>query len=182
MSARRRLPVVPARVEGGRVYYTEYSWQEQHCGRRGPSWLNACRLCTGKPRCGCSAYNKALSNRMHAPFGAPLGMDDMRRTGLLRRGEVDEAVSPTQALRLVRKYLPHVRTVEQLFVETAWQPFKVVFERGWVGYVNYGLVLWAKAKAAGEAAPWELRASSPPRIGKRRSARGLPATPRPAAA
>jgi hypothetical protein len=145
-------PVAPLVDDDGRVYYTEYSWQEQACGRTGPPWLTGgMKACSGKPNCGCSSFERK-ARRMGAPYPR---IDDMRRAGLILAGELDDQIPPREALRRIRRYLPHIRTANQLFLATAWQPFKLVFERGWVGYTNFGLILWARARAAGQRAPWE---------------------------
>ena len=54
--------------------------------------------------------------------------DAMRDTG-----EIDDQISPVAALRRVRQWLP-LGTVEDLFLATAWQPFKAILFPNWVGY------------------------------------------------
>ena len=166
----RPLPIVPPHVDrDGRVYYTEYASSEQHCGRRGPPWLNAVVACSRKRACGCSDHER-ITNRMYAPFGPTI--DGMRRAGLIGPREMDESVPPREALRRIRPYLPHIKTPAQLFVATAWQPFKAVFERGWVGYINFALVQWARAPSARPGQHrgnrFRGRARSPPRPDRQR--------------
>jgi hypothetical protein len=122
------LPPVPPRPEGGHTYRREYAWQER-----------------------CPDY-QALLSEMHELY--PRDVARRRAAGL---PVFDEEVASSEALKLIRPYLPHIKTPAQLFQATAWQPFKVIFKRGWVGYTNFGLVLWAQARAAGKPAPWERK-------------------------
>ena len=112
--------------------------------------------------------HERITNRMYAPFGPTI--DGMRRAGLIGPREMDRA-SPREALRRIRPYLPHIKTPAQLFVATAWQPFKAVFERGWVGYINFALVQWARARARSRSHRgnrFRGRARSPPRPDRQR--------------
>jgi len=141
------LPRITPREERGRVYLTEYSWQETFCGRRGSPWLNDARPCSGQADCGCSDYH-----RLHE-----LANEACDRTGLRNVSDplADDIIPARRALTLVRPYLPQLTTPTELFVATAWQPFKLVFERGFVGYIDRELLLWARVRAAGRPAPWE---------------------------
>lgn len=144
------MPHVPPRRERGRTYRSEYSWQERECWKaRGRIWsakhgYHIVRHAGGHPsRCSCSTYAR-LTSRMYEHFRSP----GVRRLW-------DRQVTPHEALAMVRRYLPQIRTTRQLAEATAWQPFKVVLNPGRPLYTNFGLLLWARARAAGRLAPWE---------------------------
>jgi hypothetical protein len=137
------LPRVPPHVERGRVYRTERAWHWKMCA------IERYSLVHGGGRhdyatCSCSDWYRApsLLYRYH----------DWDEHGF------DEHVDSEAALKIVQRYLPAIRTKEQLFIATAWQPFKSIGrDGGWasVDYLNFALHVWAAARAAGKQAPWE---------------------------
>jgi hypothetical protein len=131
------------------VYRSEFSWQERACwkGRPRPwSAKHGYRVVSYAPghpfSCGCSAW-AGLTDRMSEFYRGP----GVRRV-------FDVQVTPREALSMVRRYLPKIRTTRDLAEAAAWQPFKVVLAPGRPLYTTWGLLLWARSHAAGRLAPW----------------------------
>lgn len=129
----RALPAVTPRLERGHSFRSEYRWQETHCRTRGYHEV--------RPGCRCSDYHHIRKTAEHYNGPGP-----------------DNLVTGAEALRIVRRYLPSLRTEADLYRELAWSPVKVVLapRQRSCYYTDNLLVVWAKARAAGRPAPWEV--------------------------
>lgn len=139
----RALPKVPPHIERGRVYRTERAWHWKQCGAERYDRRH------DRTSCACSDWYRAYE-ALYRCYSRP-------------EHGFDEDVDSAAALKIVQRYLPDIRTKEQLFVATAWAPFKSVGRDGsWASvlYLNFALQVWAKARAAGRPAPWEASIST----------------------
>ncbi len=129
------LPKVQPHREHGNLYLDEFTWQETEC----------CQEPHDKSDCACTDYHRLAS----------CTYESFELAGI-RPGK-DIPVRSREALKLIRPYTPDIKTADELFMALAWSPVKVILrpERRWTFYANFSLLLWARARAAGECPPWE---------------------------
>ncbi len=131
------LPKVPPHREHGKLYLDEFTWQETEC----------CQVLHDIRRCACSDHCW-LVDRTSEFFDL---------AGIKPPG--DDLLRSREALKLIRSDAPDIQTADELFLATAWSPVKVILrpQRHYTFYTKFSLLLWARARAAGEPVPWEAR-------------------------